>query len=621
MSDPTPSGSDSAAKPKSGVKQPAKVFVVSSSRASSTLGAAEALQFTPEPEPPFWAKTGFKLMVFVLIAGTVGAWTYYHFYWLNRIPQERDLTGPDGKPMHLRIEGHDNLLLKYTRSDSETIRYLSLATLSPSDQAFIARLDQAPLAQLPFACTLTDTTGKETAVNIIARNDNWAQCALTSDGSTHYIPLSSLIPSDQAVIRLLPSGLTLNFPMNYVFSGSSNAGASVQLLGRNDDTVEYLDLATGKKIFMPIAELAQTDQSFVREFSKSAMDQPPNLARSGRAGNPASPSPARSASANYNPNLTINPAMLKALVIIKGDYSSGSGFIAKLHDQYFVVTNEHILSGNKEFTITDMDGHKIPTNGLLFGAASSDVAILKIPDSAVSGSLGIMADPQINAKIGDHITVPGNSLGAGVPTQFNGQLVAIGPELVDINIQLEHGLSGSPILDRVSDKVIGVATMSTTYKTDSVYPGITTDTTWSGYRVDNINPDNGWVKLDWSRFRDEGLKVRNAEDVFMSLDALLRNKPVTDVPSQIIKTAIADFQSDVNLAIAHHNKQDQQAAFQTFNSKLRSLTDSSLNELTKSALYPYHANLAKQLGDLRKYMDQQFQDNSRKYDNLVSTGQ
>jgi len=34
-------------------------------------------------------------------------------------------------------------------------------------------------------------------------------------------------------------------------------------------------------------------------------------------------------------------------------------------------------------------------------------------------------------------------------------------------------------------------------------------------------------------------------------------------------------------------------------------------------LYPYHANIAKELDDLRKYMDQAFADDSRNFDKLV----
>jgi len=607
MNDLSPFDPDSMPEPDS-TPPPAKLFLGSPSRPAVSLDTFRPKQPIPEPEPPFWTNDWFKVIVFLLVAGSAGGWAYYHFFWLNRLPQERDLTDLQGKSIHVNIIGHDDSLLMYTTPGSETARYLSIATLSPSDQQFIAKLDETPLAKLPFACTLTDSAGKETAVRLLAHNDDWAQYAQIADGSTHYVFLATLIPSDQAVIRLLPADLDFRYPLDYVFTGAPEPGAKVQILGRSDDTVEYLELATGKTLFTAIADLSSTDQSLVRELPPSLMDKPSA---------PTDSASAKLAKSTAASNASINANLLKSLVIIKGDSSAGSGFIVKMHDQYFVMTNEHILSGNKELTITDLDGNKFPTNGFLYGAIGYDVAILKIPDSLGKNHLEIMADPQNNAKIGDAITVPGNSLGTGVPTEINGQLRAIGPELVEVSASLVRGISGSPIFDHPSGQVIGIATMSVTYKIADDNSGILTDTRWSGYRVDNIDPDKGWVKMDWARFRDEGQKIRAAIDLDLSLDAVLRGKAPAEISNPLVQTMIGDFQSDITTAVAHKNKEDIESAFHTFNSKLRSLADNSTSDLTRDTLYPYHANIAKELDDLRKYMDQAFADDSRNFDKLV----
>ncbi len=622
MSSPNPLGPNSTPEPESTPPEPSKVFLGSPTLLSPNPITNRRYQraLEPEPEPPFWIRDWFKFMVFLLVVGSVGGWAYYQFFWLVRLPQERDLTDLQGKSMHVSILGHDDVLLKYTLPGSETERYLSLATLTPADQQFIAKLSPTTLARLPFTCTLTDSTGKETAVRLLTHNDNWAQCALIADGSTHYIFLSTLAPSDQAVIRLLPGGLNFQYPMNYVFTGPPQPGENVQLLGRNDNTVEYLELTSGQKYFAAISQLSQTDQAFIREFPLYIVDRP-TQALENQPVPQLVPAPAsRLANNDSGPNSPINSNMLKSLVIIKGDYSEGSGFIAKLHGQYFVVTNEHVLSGNKEFTITDMDGNRLPTNGALYGAIDYDVAILKIPDNFAKNYLEIIVDPQNNAKVGDPITVSGNSLGAGVPSQINGQLMAIGPELVEISAQLTHGISGSPIIDRSAGKVIGIATMSITYKVNADYTGITTETRWFGYRVDNIDPDKGWVKMDWARFRDEGIKVRDAVDLYMSLDAVLKDKATMSISSELVHTVINDFQSEISLAGGHNNKREVQLAFQSLNSKLRSLADNGTTELSNATLYPYHANIVKELDDLRKYMDQAFEDNSRVFKNLVQAG-
>jgi hypothetical protein len=617
MDDPPSSGPDSVPAPEPTPTPRAGVFLGSVTPRSTTPGVYRPYQRAPEPAPPFWASDWFKGMVFLLVAGAAAGWAYYHFFWLYRLPQERDLRDLQGNVLPVRILGHDDTLLKYTVSGSERERYLSLATLSPSDQEFIAKLSSAPLAKLPFACTLTDSTGRQTSVRVLAHDSDWAQCSLIADGSTHYVFLASLIPADQAVVRLLPVGLDLAYPLDYTFTGAPEPGAKIQILGRNENIVEYLELDDGQRYFTAITNLSKTDQSLVRELPVYMMDKPP--AATASAPEPsADTAKSKLAYDASRPNAPLNASQLKALVIIEGDYSAGSGFVAKMHGDYFVVTNQHVLSGNKKFTITSMDGKKLPTDGPLYGATDYDVALLKIPESLAQNYLEIMDDPQSNAKIGDPIAIPGNSLGARVPTQITGQLTAIGPELVEVSAQLVHGISGSPIIDRPSGKVVGIATMSITYKYDADKHGLTADTRWFGYRVDNIDPNKGWVKMDWKRFSDEGLKVRAAVDLYTSLDAVLQDDATIEIASQPVHTALMELQTDVGTAKAHNNKQEMQSVLQNFNHKLQSLADNGTTELTSATLYPYHAKIIKELNDLRQYMDQAFEDNNRQFNNLLN---
>ena len=615
MDDPAASSPDHDPTPEANPPPASKVFLGGPTRsaAPATSHVHGLYQRTPEPDPPFWTSDGFKLILLILVAGAVGGWGYYQFVWLYRLPQERNLTDLQGKSMQVSIVGRDEALLQYTLPDSDTMRYLSIATLSPTDQAFIAKLGFTPLAKLPLNCTLTDLAGKETAVRVTAHNSDWAQCALISDGSTSYIPLAGLAPSDQAVIRLLPVGMRLDYPLDYTLTGAPEPGAKVRFLGRNDDTVEYLELADGKKYFTAITELSKTDQSLVRELPSYMKDPLP-----GSENNAANETAAKLAKEAENPNLPIMGSKLKALVVIHGDYGSGTGFVSKMHDNYFVVTNQHVLSGNKKFTITGMDGTKFPTDGALYAAVDYDVAIIKIPDSLAKNSLEIMDDPQTNAKPGDQITIPGNSQGAGVPMQINGQLLAIGPQLVEVNAQLIHGISGSPIIDRQAGKVVGIATMSMTYKIDNDRIGLTTETRWFGYRVDNIDPNKGWIKIDKERFIDEGTKVNDAWDLYESLAAVLSNKPPSSITSETVRTTVMEFRAQVNSAVARNNRQDVQTTVQAFFRKLRSLADNGVADLRRGALYPYHAEQLKELDTVRGYLDEAFEDNSKEYNNLIN---
>jgi hypothetical protein len=198
--------------------------------------------------------------------------------------------------------------------------------------------------------------------------------------------------------------------------------------------------------------------------------------------------------------------------------------------------------------------------------------------------------------------------------------MAIGPQLVEVSAPLQHGISGSPIIDRNAGKVIGIATMSITYQFDTANSGITTETRWFGYRVDNINPDKGWVKMDWVRFRDEGLKVRDAVDLYESLDEVLQNRSADDLSNDLVQAAVDQFQNDLTQAEERKSRLDEAAAYRTFASKLRSLADNGTTALPESTLYPYHAKIIKNLNDLSKLMDKAIDNSNRKLNNIVNTG-
>jgi len=310
---------------------------------------------------------------------------------------------------------------------------------------------------------------------------------------------------------------------------------------------------------------------------------------------------------------------LKALVIIKGDASTGSGFIAKLHNQFFVVTNQHVLSGNTKFTVTGMDGTVYPTNGALFGAVNYDVAILKIPDEAAKYSLEVMDDPLNNAKVGAPVTVPGNSLGAGVTLQINGKLLGIGPALVEVDAKFVPGNSGSPIIDRRSGQVIGMATLSITYKQDVTKQfGLASDTRWFGYRLDNIDPNTGWQKLDWTRFSAEGLKISMMQNLSRAMIAALTNQPSPVVTEASAKLAISDFKAAYALAVQRQNKQALVDAYKQFGSKLHNIAMSNFQDPSNQSLYPYHAQIVKQQEALQAALDAAFADANKMVGTLVN---
>jgi S1-C subfamily serine protease len=311
---------------------------------------------------------------------------------------------------------------------------------------------------------------------------------------------------------------------------------------------------------------------------------------------------ARGAAAAATPVATavgmpLSPEQLKALVIVEGDYSRGSGFVAKLHDKFFIVTNLHVLSGNKQFTLTGIDGTKYPTTGALFGAMDRDVAILKIPSELAKNYLEIQDDPVAETKPGDAVMVPGNSEGAGVALQIPGRVLGVGPDLVEVDAKFVQGNSGSPIIHRSSGKVIGMATYTEIIKQDDLQTAANMrEIRWFGVRLDNIDPKQ-WQALDWERFSDEGLKVRKVEDLSKLMIAFLQNQKLPPNDDDKVMDAIVTLGVNAGAAIKLKNAQEYLNAIQTFMQTLQQLAQDDLQQLAEMNMYAYHENILKQQQD------------------------
>ncbi len=297
---------------------------------------------------------------------------------------------------------------------------------------------------------------------------------------------------------------------------------------------------------------------------------------------------------------------LKALVIIEGDDSRGSGFVAKINEQFYIVTNEHVLSGNKKFTVTGLDGTKYPTTGTLLGAVGRDVAILRIPPDLAKNFLEIDADTLTDAKVGDAVTVPGNAEGAGVATQISGKVLGIGPDLVETDAKMVPGNSGSPIIHRGTEKVIGIATYALRYKLDDLGKAANmAEIRWFGVRLDNIDLKQ-WEVMDWSQFSDQGQTIKELEEFSKIQIALLQDVRIPATTNPKILSALTTLRTNAASAMRRDSKQDYLAALQSFFQHLKSLSTSDLNLLANERLYSYHANLIKPLQDLRTAIDKAF---------------
>lgn len=219
---------------------------------------------------------------------------------------------------------------------------------------------------------------------------------------------------------------------------------------------------------------------------------------------------------------------MSGIVLIEGDGGTATGFMTKIRDVDFVVTNLHVLGGNRKMAIKTLGGEEIPMIGV-FGAAGADIAIIRIGSG--KGDLKLAADVLKTSKIGDNVVVVGNRQGGGVATQTSGRILGVGPTRIEVDAHFEPGNSGSPIVNLTSGEVIGVASYSETRRVDVEEEGGSsartdkksdapkTEKRWFGYRVDSVTK---WEAIDLAKWNAQEARIEAFREMSEALVAVLR---------------------------------------------------------------------------------------------------
>lgn len=134
-----------------------------------------------------------------------------------------------------------------------------------------------------------------------------------------------------------------------------------------------------------------------------------------------------------------------ALVIIETEDGGGSGFIAKIKGRSFLVTNIHVLAAARGARVQAMNGDKITLPNVAYLSEDRDLVIVPIEWEGAHFKISTSL-PNDNVRIGDSITVMGNSDAAGVATKLKGVINGIGPEELEVSAKFAPGNSGSPII-------------------------------------------------------------------------------------------------------------------------------------------------------------------------------
>ena len=152
--------------------------------------------------------------------------------------------------------------------------------------------------------------------------------------------------------------------------------------------------------------------------------------------------------------------------------TSGSGFIYKIDNQYaYILTNEHVLSGNDIIVIT-MDEDEV--EGKLLGKDPYlDLAVIRI-EKTYAKQIATIGDSS-TLEIGDTIFIVGSPLSRNYKGSVTSGIVSgknrmvkttVGKEtsgnwimnVIQVDASINSGNSGGPVLN-VNGEVIGICTM------------------------------------------------------------------------------------------------------------------------------------------------------------------
>lgn len=150
----------------------------------------------------------------------------------------------------------------------------------------------------------------------------------------------------------------------------------------------------------------------------------------------------------------IAESSITSVVTIRTDVSQGTGFI--IHEEGYIVTNAHVLSGGNIVNAITYGQKTIEANFIGYNA-ELDIALLKIPGSYTALEFG----NSDNAQAGEKVIAIGNPLGLGF-TVTEGIVSAVhrvGPNGLDAYIQtdaaLNPGSSGGPLINKKGN-VVGI---------------------------------------------------------------------------------------------------------------------------------------------------------------------
>lgn len=197
-------------------------------------------------------------------------------------------------------------------------------------------------------------------------------------------------------------------------------------------------------------------------------------------------------------------AKLEDVMIIEGDAGSGTGFMVREGEKLRLYTAAHVFAGNKKLAVKSIAGRQFKKFGAFEVASDADMARLEIAES-YEGGYGLAKKGAVQAEA--EVLCVGNSGGAGVLTFLRGEVLSVGPLLVEVSNEVIQGNSGGPVIDAKSGAVVGLVTHLTAGRDDLWAK----DTKFSEVRrfAARLDRDVAWESVPIGKFLTEARLIED----------------------------------------------------------------------------------------------------------------
>ncbi len=216
-----------------------------------------------------------------------------------------------------------------------------------------------------------------------------------------------------------------------------------------------------------------------------------------------------------------NKVQLGALVVVSNNEGFAIGFIGKLRDRIFFITNVHVLGMMKEARFTTMDGVAVPVGSKVFVSKRRDLVIIPIkwsgPVLEISPSLS-----SDGVTIGQNITVVSKLGRKQVINRIKGDIRGIGPDQLEVSAKFWPGDSGCPILHDKLGSVVGIVShvrRGNLNVNRSSEDSELENTRWFGYRLDG---EMEWEQTSFNELHTQADIYNRFEGRFASMWAITR---------------------------------------------------------------------------------------------------